>query len=66
MIACLKENNFGNFSVITMRIKYTSEEKVFMYQKDPTLGSPALVQRVWRSKYKSSKAPSHSVVLKNC
>jgi len=37
-------------------MKYTLEEKMFMYKKNMSLGS--LVQRAWRTKYVCSTAPS--------
>ena len=43
-------------------MNYTSEEKIFMVEKSSILGSPTLVQRVWRTKYKSRKAPSWSTI----
>jgi len=30
-------------------MKYTLEEKMFMYKKYMSLGSPTLVQRAWRT-----------------
>ncbi len=39
-------------------MKYTLEEKMFIYKKYMSLGSPALVQRAWRTKYVCSTAPS--------
>ena len=39
-------------------MKYTLEEKMFMYKKYMSLGSPTLVQRAWRTKYVCSTAPS--------
>jgi hypothetical protein len=40
-----KENLFSNFLVIIRNMKYTPEEKIFMYKKYMLLGSPTLVQR---------------------
>jgi hypothetical protein len=44
-------------------MKYTLEEKMFMYKKYMSLGSPTLVQRAWRTKYVCSTAPSCSTIM---
>ena len=44
-------------------MKYTLEEKMFMYKKYMSLGSPTLVQRAWRTKYVCSTAPSWSTIM---
>jgi hypothetical protein len=44
-------------------MKYTLEEKMFMYKKCMSLGSPTLVQRAWRTKYVCSTAPSWSTIM---
>jgi hypothetical protein len=44
-------------------MKYTLEEKMFMYKKYMSLGSPTLVQRAWRTKYVFSTAPSYSTIM---
>jgi len=36
----------------------------FLIEKLSILGSPTLVQRAWRTKYKSRKAPSWSTILR--
>ena len=41
---------------------YTPEEKIFMYNKYLVLRSTTLVQRAWRSKYKSKTAPNRSTI----
>ncbi len=43
-------------------MNYTSEEKIFMIENPSILGSPTLVQGVWRTKYISRKAPSWSTI----
>jgi hypothetical protein len=44
-------------------MKYTLEEKMFMYKKCMSLGSPTLVQRAWRTKYVCSTAPKWSTII---
>jgi hypothetical protein len=44
-------------------MKYTFEDKMFMYKKYMSLGSPTLVQRAWRTKYVCSTAPSWSTII---
>jgi hypothetical protein len=44
-------------------MKYTLEEKMFMYKKYMSLRSPTLVQRAWRTKYVCSTAPSWSTII---
>jgi hypothetical protein len=44
-------------------MKYTLEEKMFIYKKYMSLGSPTLVQRAWRTKYVCSTAPSWSTIM---
>jgi len=44
-------------------MKYTLEEKMVMYKKFMSLGSPTLVQRAWRTKYVCSTAPSWSTII---
>jgi len=45
-------------------MKYTLEEKMLMYKKYMSLGSPTLVQRAWRTKdYICSTAPSWSTIM---
>jgi hypothetical protein len=44
-------------------MKYTLEEKMVMYKKFMSLGSPTLVQRAWRTKYVCSTAPSWSTIM---
>ena len=44
-------------------MKYTLEEKNFIYKKYMFLGNPALVQKAWRTKYVCSTAPSWSTIM---
>jgi len=44
-------------------MKYTLEEKMFMYKKNMSLRSPTLIQRAWRTKYVCSTAPSWSKIM---
>jgi len=44
-------------------MKYILEEKMFMYKKYMSLGSPTHVQRAWRTKYVCSTAPSLSTIM---
>jgi hypothetical protein len=44
-------------------MKYTLEEKMFMYKKYMSLGSPTHVQSAWRIKYVWGTAPSWSIIM---
>jgi len=44
-------------------MKYTLEEKMFMYKKYMSLECPTLVQGAWRTKYVCSTAPSWSTIM---
>jgi hypothetical protein len=44
-------------------MKYTLKEKMFMYKKCMSLGSPTLVQRARRTKYVCSTAPKWSTIM---
>ncbi len=44
-------------------MKYTLEEKMFMYKKNMSFRSPTLIQRDWRTKYVCSTAPSWSKIM---
>ncbi len=63
MIVYFKDNFFGNFINKVKRILNAPVEKIFMYNKYLVLGSTTLVQRAWRTKYKSKTAPNHSTIL---
>ena len=62
MIVYIEDNFFGNFINIIKRMIYTPEEKIFMYNKYLVLRSTTLVQRAWRTKYKSKTAPNRSTI----
>jgi hypothetical protein len=62
VIVYFEDNFFGNFINITKRMIYTPEEKMFMYNKYLVLRSTTLVQRAWRTKYKSKTAPNRSTI----
>jgi hypothetical protein len=44
-------------------MKYTSEEKIFMYKNFMSLGSPMLVQRTWRTNFVWSTSPSWLTIM---
>jgi hypothetical protein len=44
-------------------MKYTLEEKIFMYKNLMSLGSPMLVQRTWRTNFVCSTSPSWSTIM---
>jgi hypothetical protein len=62
VIVYFEDNFFGNFINIIKRMIYTPEEKIFMYNKYLVLRSTTLVQRAWRTKYKSKTAPNRSTI----
>ena len=53
----------GNEMMMGFHKRYILEEKMFMYKKYMSLGSPTLVQRAWRTKYVWSTAPSWSTII---
>jgi len=63
VIVYFKDNFFGNFINKVKRILNAPVEKIFMYNKYLVLGSTTLVQRAWRTKYKSKTAPNRSTIL---
>jgi hypothetical protein len=44
-------------------MKYTFEEKMFMYKKYMSLGCQTLVQRAWMTKYVCSTPPNWSTIM---
>ncbi len=44
-------------------MKYTLEDKMFIYKKYMSIGSPTLLQIAWRTKFVCSTAPSWSTII---